>query len=418
MQLGIGMPIGYQADAVAMGDPATHRLNDTFSTNRAAGAVHNTDPEPGPGGKRGVLDTNGKFSIADGALVGASGAVGNFDPVLVYQNPVDRVVGQCLFVTITVSAGRVQIGAVNAATLSTASLSGLRRGSFDLNGTALAVAPASSGSIAVGNVVLSTTYEICIVFRAAGAWYFIKGGAFTNWTLIWFDSVATDKTLYLYIANLGTTTAFTVSEIAAPLERFAPDPIASDGFSSWGSTDGAGHAEGIAGGRGSGGAGLSWTAAVGTWGASGGVAAATALSGGIAIATISATANILVRIRVTWVSGKAGLVLRRGGTTNYIYVVHTGTHIQVYKRILNSETSLFDGATTYVANAELMVSIEGSALRVAYNGLLVTTQTISESQVASSPLVGVYTTSTDNTFDSLIVYGRGTNGEHVALDTL
>lgn len=51
-------------------------LYDKFTTDRAAGAVHNTQAEP-VGGARIVVDTNSKISIANGVATFATGAASN-----------------------------------------------------------------------------------------------------------------------------------------------------------------------------------------------------------------------------------------------------------------------------------------------------------------------------------------------------
>lgn len=419
MQIAIGMPTGYPSASARAGGIFDALLNDTFTTNRSAGALSGTAPEPGPGGERGVIDTNSKLSSSGGQLVGVTGGAGNFDPALIYQRPIARSPGQCLLTTVNVSANRVQFGGTAAATLTTAALTSGRRGSFDLNGTTLAVAPGSSGSVTVGVAVLSTTYQLCISFRASGAWYFIKGGAFTNWTLLWIDTAAFNSTMYPYIASLGTTTAFVADEIVAPAKRFAPAPLASDGFSAWGATDGLGHPEGVVGGLGSGGSGLAWQSAIGAWDALDGLVICNT-SGGVAAATIdTGVTDAIVTAKVTRSGGVAGALVAYVDSNNLIRAVHNGTNALLVKRVGGSDTNVISAAATYVAGADIRVIREGTAYRLFYNNAAVgSVQTISDAVFNGVTVQGLYSSDDNNSFDDFRVYARGAAGEYADIDDL
>lgn len=399
-------------------------LHDDFSLARAAGTLNGTEADRGPG-FRIPLDTNGKMSVAGGKLVFATGAVGNFDPALVYRGLFSRLPGRILRSRVMLSAGRLQVGwlhKTNWLTDDSFTASGEvlnnRRGSLDFNAGVLAVAPAASGSITVGAYSTGVEYQICVIMRLFGTQYFIKGGAFTEWTLLAVDSSSTNPTAAPFIGQLGTTTVATVSELFLKNTLWLAPPLLSDGFAQLGVSDGAGHAEGVAGTLGNGGANKVWTDRVGTFNVSGGLAVAATLSSGVAISTVSTVADVVVKVNVFWVAGKAGLALRVGGSTHRIYVVHTGTHIQAWKRISGSETSLLDQATTYVAGAELCIIASATTFLIFYNNALITTLEIADSQVQSSVHHGLYTDDLSNNFDNFVAYARGTNSEYAVLDYL
>lgn len=401
---GQGGAVGHQADFAA---PPYYLIRDAFTSDVAGGALDGTAAEPGPG-VRDVVDTNSKLSASSGVLSFATGGVTSGDPSIQWT-PQPRRRGRMMLATVNITTSTLAVGwdenVGSTITDAFRFLASVPRIDVRDNTTA----------IAVGTFATATNYQVAIILRSAGSFFLIKGGAFTNWTLLYIVATENAALMYPTVAAEGATTVGTADNVSVPAKLWLPSPLVSDGFSAWGESDGLGHAEGVAGGIGSGGGGAEWTAALGTWGAAAGKAAATALSGGIALATASTAVDVVASVKVTRTAGKAGLILRRGGTTNYVYVVVTGTHVQVYKRISNTETNLQDIATTNVDGAALTVITAGTAFRVYYNNLFVVSVTIADAGVQASPLVGLYTTDTANTFDDFTAYARGTDGEYDAI---
>lgn len=389
------------------GDPPYYLLNDTFTTNRAAGAVNGTDAEPGPG-RRFAEDTGNKLSLASGSVSFATGGV-NGDPRLIY-NPVDRRPGLVLIgATLHTTQGANWGFAPGPGSLVS---EGLR-----VNGTSLSVR-ANSISLAVGTIATSTVYQLAVVLRTGGALHFIKGGSFTNWTLVWISSIATAAALRPAIEAIGTSSVLTSSHIRIAPERWLPAPLASDGFSVWGTSDGLGHAEGVAGGLGVGGNGLAWTQNVGTWQAASGVASASALSGGVAIATVNTSkADVIATANITRAGSSAGVVVRYVDDNNFVVAQHDGTNAQLVKRVAGVNTVLISAVATYVAGAEVRLICQGQAFRLYYNGAFIgSEQTIADAGLQSGTRQGLRTTDTGNTFDDFVVRARGSGGEYAALD--
>lgn len=395
--------------------PPYYLLNDTFTTARSAGAVNGTRAEPGPG-VRTVLDTNSKLSLSGGALTLVTGAAGNFDPTIIYTG-LTRAVGRVLVAQMTVTANRAQLGWLGNNTATTASITNARAAAFDQNTTTLNVISNSGVGIAVATVVLSTSYQFAVVARAAGAFYFIKGGAFTNWTLLYVHTTNSQGILYPFFCNIGTTTAFTADYMRVPAALWAPTPLASDGFSAWGTTDGLGHAEGVAGGLGAGGSGLAWTQNVGTWSVSAGAAVAS-LTGGRAIATVDCgKADVIVTAKLTGGANSAAILARYVTESDYVELRHTGSNVQLVKVVGTVNTTLVNSAVTFVAGAEIRLICEGQKFRAYYNNALVgTEQTIADASLASGTRVGLRSANAGNTFDDFVVRARGTGGEYSALD--
>jgi len=390
--------------------PPYYLVNDTFTTGRAAGAVNGTDAEPGPG-RRTVVDTNSKLSLSGGNAVFATGGVGNGDPSIRYAGQ-NRVGGRLL------TAELIYDSAVGfSAGFDTDTSGGLNAANLNASSTNLR-AMADGVSVVVGAIVLGATYKLCVVLRESGAYYFVKGGTFTNWTLVWINGGNITSIVYPALAANSASNNWRGTYIRVPSARWLPTPLLSDGFSAWGTSDGLGHAEGIAGGLGSGGGGLAWTQAVGSWGASGGVASASALSGGVAMALVdTGKADVIATAKVTRNAGNAGVVVRYVDANNLVGARHTGTNAQLFKIVAGVSTTVVDAAATYVAGAEIRVICEGTAFRLFYNDAAVgSVATIGDAALQAGTKQGLRTTDTANTFDNFVVRARGTGGEYAALD--
>lgn len=407
MQIAIGNPIGYQSNAGKAAGVFDYLLNDTFATDRATGAVNGTPAEPGPG-KRTATDGNSKLSLSGGAAVIATGGVGAGDPGL-YYGPVTRAVGLIVTAQVTPSANNAQAGWET-------NTSGSIGHGWRFAGSNTLQAFVNGSPLTVG-VWAANAQNMAIAARASGCYYFLKpnGG---NWTLYWISTAGSQTPLLPAVIAESSAGVISCDYIRVYAKRWLPAPLASDGFSIWGTTDGQGHAEGVAGGVGAGGLGELWTANVGTWGASGGAAAASALSGSLGIATVdTGVASVIVTAKVTRSGGNAGIILRYADASNYVYAIHDGTNAKLIKRVAGSETTLVNTAATYAAGAELRVVCDGTSFRLFYNGAAIgSAQTINDAGLASGTKQGFYTSNTGNTFDDFTVYARGAGGEYAVLD--
>lgn len=231
-------------------------LYDAFATARAAGAVNGTvseSPFPTGGGVvRTVTDTESKLSIAGGVLTFAGGkaspAVG--DPGIWYPAQT-RTAGKVLLAKI-IPAVIDQYGPyigwdTNQSGTPGADALGMTVGGVLYNYTGGATGAALGFYTTAG-------IQTAIVLRAAGAFFLVKDVS-NLWLLLFATSVNTSSSLYPYLSIYNAV--FTADNIRIPVATWLPTPLASDGFSLAGSTDGLGHAEQ------NGGAGLTWTGA--TW---------------------------------------------------------------------------------------------------------------------------------------------------------
>lgn len=397
--------------------PPYYLLNDTFTSDRAAGAVNGTNAEPGPG-RRSVTDGNSKMSLSGGQLVVVTGGVGQANPQLLLT-PVSRTPGRLVVAQVGGITETFAVG-FDAATASPVT-SGAAVFGIRFAGSSRTLQIYSSAlPLSVGNWATATTYQIAVVARETAASYFIKGGAFTNWTLLWTGALGAfgaAPLLYPAFVPDAATAVYVADYIRVPSALWLPTPLLSDGFSAWGTSDGLGHAEGVAGGLGSGGSGLTYTV-TGTWGAAGGVASASALSSGSAIAYAeTGKADALVSVAFTRAGGDGGLLLRFADSNNFMSCRHDGTNVVLIKKVAGSNTTVRTTAATYVAGAALTAALEGTKVRIYYNNALVGAEdTIADAALVAATKHGLYTTNTGNTFDNLVCYARGSGGEYAALD--
>ena len=235
-------------------------LNDTFTIERAPGAVGGTAAEPGPG-VRTVVDTNNKLSMVSGQASFATGGLTNGDPRLTWD-ATDRKPGRLLVIQQQGSSGASTWVGWHQTPNNFPQQAALR-----YSPTTTLIYYDGASLITVGTYVVGTTYQVAIPLRAAGGFCFVKGGIYTNWTLIYGGVGNAATPMYPNISS-SAAGVMTVDYIRVPAALWLPTPLISDGFS--GSTsDGLGHAEGVAGGLGAGGSGVAWTGA--TWAVSGGV---------------------------------------------------------------------------------------------------------------------------------------------------
>ncbi len=247
---------GFETDLTSWSSARTYDLQDQFTTALAAGAVNGTIAEP-TGGTRTVTDTESKLSIASAALTFAGGKATPAwgDPGLWYSS-VTRTAGKTLLGQInvsTVGGNGLQFGFPSNTT------GGNARSGIRLASTNIALVEGGSFITNIGTYSTATQYNLAVVLRSTGAYLFIKGGSFSNWTLLWVGAV--DSTSTLYPAVFNNNIIFTADNIAIPTTLYTPVPLVSDGFSA-STTDGSGNAEN------NGTTGTSWTGS--TWTVSGG----------------------------------------------------------------------------------------------------------------------------------------------------
>jgi lysophospholipase L1-like esterase len=268
------------------------------------------------------------------------------------------------------------------------------------------------------NFGTGTQYLMNILHRTTGCFYMMKGGIYTNWTLVDHRQTGTTSTLYPVISE--TNGNYTADFIRIPITRYLPVPLASDGFATaFGTTDGKGTLEGVNDSTGKGGNGVAWTARMGSDTVVSAVALAKSLTSGISIATVPcATQDVMVQAGFTrgTGTGPTGIVYRYADTSNFAvsYLDSTSGACKTYKRVLGVYTLVDSTSVTYSAGAGLRVVCNGTSFAISYNYAAVKTVTMSEAILGSA--VGLYFSNLVDKLDNFSVFARGNGNEYSYLD--
>lgn len=231
-------------------------LRDEFTTNLAAGSVNGTAAEPGPG-TRVVVDSENKLSIAGGLLTFAGGPVTpTYGNPAIWYPAITRASGIVLLGELNIASGSNMVFGLDVDTVGIINGNGII-----FAGTVLKLYENTTFGPIVGSFATATDYKVAMVQRGTGIFYFIKGGVFTSWTLLWVSVLNNTATLYPSVNNYDMV--FTADFTRTPSQLWLPVPLLSDSFNrangALGNTDGAGHAEANGGG------GLTWQFVSGIW---------------------------------------------------------------------------------------------------------------------------------------------------------
>ena len=400
--MGIGLGIG--RGHAPKSEPTLWLLQDEFATDLAAGSVNGTAAEPGPG-TRTVVDTGNRLSISSGSAVIYPNSAWN-NEILHYSN------------VSSVSAGRLLISKIK--------VDSVHEGRMSFGDDLLSHGFLWSGlrtwtpGTTIGGQPVNGAWQIyALIARPAGLFFLVKT---SSWRLLWIRTHTAPSNLSVHIE--AASTSVSVDYVRVPAALWLPTPLASDGFgSAFGTTDGLGHAEGIAGGIGAGGSGVSWSNAGNTWSTSGGKAINTAPSGlaqQISVASLGVADVFAGVAMVRALSQQVGLALNVDNASspqNGVLVYSDGAgNIKVDKIVSGVQSNVATTAFTYSAGARLIVVKNGSEYRVYYNNALVTAQIISDASIISNTLHGLFSTDASNTLDDFTCYATGTGGEYAELD--
>lgn len=454
-------------------DPEKYLLRDDFSDTLAAGSVNGTLAVPGPGGARVVTDTENKLSLSGGNCVFASGKASPAwgDPAIWYAGIV-RAVGRLLITKINVSAFNTN---------------GMMIG-FDSNqsggqGDVHTLWSLSAGSLAIynnavltviGTISASTPYKLAFGLRAVGCFYLIKGGAFTNYKLLYVAPTANTTPLYPALANADHV--LTTDFIRVPVTLWLPTPLASDGMTSATLTDGAGHAETT--GIGSGGANVPWATAA-TWSVAGGVALNTPVlgaelnSGALVVGTwysitatqanyfyagcaigdhfrataataldannkvkafttaelfrplnTSFTADVVAQVKAVAMTARthSGMAIRLNDPTtptSGILAFFDKGSVTVVEFSGATWTQLFTAVKAFTANDSLQLIADGANVRLIHltsAGVATLIGSTAVATITTGGYCGLFSTDVGNTLDNLVIYPRGAGNEYAILD--
>lgn len=180
----------------------TFLLRDDFLTDEAAPLASPRTAEPGPGTGT-TVDTEDKLTISSSRLNFAPKASpSEGDPAIVYGE-LARAAGRAFVaqLTPTQTDQTQQMGwaTSDGGTITAASFHLNNNGTFRIFGGGI-----TSGSVP-GDAYSATAYDMAVVLRSAGGFFLVRGGAFTEWTLLYVDTVQSTASLHPAINTTGAT---------------------------------------------------------------------------------------------------------------------------------------------------------------------------------------------------------------------
>jgi hypothetical protein len=145
------------------------------------------------------------------------------------------------------------------------------------------------------------------------------------------------------------------------------------------------------------------------------------------IATVSlGTANAINGVvAVRTLGGRIGEISRVDSATtpaNFLLAIIcdplAAATAKLFKCVAGTYTELITAAVTYSATARLVISCDGTAVRLYYaNALVGTQQTVSDAGIVSNVIRGLFSTDPGNNHNDYLVMARGNGGEYAFLDT-
>lgn len=197
-------------------------LRDDFTTAQAAPLSSPRNAEPGPGTLT-LVQVDGEFSISSNKLNFPVQATPAYPDQGFYSDGLSRLAGRSIVCTVRLSTVHEVFPATWATsqTLSFGGFANVEAGVYTNTSSLYAVAKVSTGYAVSDALTIATDYKFAIVLRSVGAFIFIKGGAFAEWTLLSVSAEGATGTLYPAFENsraVGTLDTFRVIDLASPYD--------------------------------------------------------------------------------------------------------------------------------------------------------------------------------------------------------
>ena len=332
-------------------------LRDEFNTALSAGSVNNTTSEPS-GHTRTVIDTENKLSIADGKLTFSGGKALN-DPGMKYPGITTQQGTVLLSCLSTFTSGITYIGLNN---------------DNEIDKT-IGITPNAGKwfSVEFGDdlPLTITSFPSClaVTFSQLGHMWFGKDGESAYWKLGRVDK-RTLLAATVYPVFGGHSLVGTFDFLRIPTTLWLPTPLASDGFGTAGVTDGLGHAEGVAGGIGSGGGGLAWQSGGTTWSVSGGKAVNTPTVGDTSL--WDAGADTFESGTYGWIKYGNNTVENDNGKLKITYVDNKNGAYNALKALYSDLSQDLTIGQWYMFTADMMTAQaeQGDAVYISHSGTI------------------------------------------------
>jgi len=156
---------------------------------------------------------------------------------------------------------------------------------------------------------------------------------------------------------------------------------------------------------------------IGTWGVAAGVRSCSALSGGLGFSYLPcSSSNIIIEAVCTRSAGVTGLVARYADASNYLISYLDGANAKLDRVVAGVTTNLISAAVVYGATKVLSLHLDGTSARLFYGNAAV--GSVATTPAAGSLNHGLYTTDVNATFDNLVIWARGNEGQYNDMELL
>ncbi len=185
----------------------THLLRDDFATAVAAGFSSPRTAEPSPGKLARSADTANRVSVDAGDLLWSGGtAVSYADPAYYYTddagNGITRAHGYTAILAL-INSDVIKYGFATSTTVANAN-----QFSFLLNAAGSTSYARQGTNITIGSWAAATAYLLAATLRANGLELRIKGGAYSEWSLLFVDTSGFNNSpVWVALSSAGTPTA-------------------------------------------------------------------------------------------------------------------------------------------------------------------------------------------------------------------
>jgi hypothetical protein len=393
----------------------SYLLRDEFSDVKAAGAVNGTPAVPGPGTRTEGGDAIN--SISNGEYVWAQWTT--VRNTLAYADVAILLsVGRCLLWRAKVTGGsQYHVGFDASLTPQVDSEVAMSAGGLMMRMQGLnvtlrflinALFDINIGIVHPNN---NNYQQFAIVIGANRGYLITKWDTDTQWLLRIIRDGTIAATAFVYWSNNRLTTADSdggLKSIRVPQSLYIPTPLA---YAAFGGANGPlGNTDAI-GPDGQGSPVLAWVDQVGTWAIVTNKATASALAGGLAIATVpTASADAHIRIALTRAGGSVGGVARYQDSSNYLRFSHDGTNALCGQVVAGAPTTLRTGVAAFVADALIYLIVSGTTGWLFYNNVAIGASFTVPASTQKNH--GLYTTDVTNTMDAFEAFPNGAGGEH------
>jgi hypothetical protein len=186
----------------------SYTMKATFAIDASAPL---TTPYTEGTGSLTLVQTDGQFSKSSGRLNFPAQASAAWGDQGFYSAAVTRAAGRVFAGKFQSSAAAVGLGFATAQNVNITNVVH----SLYLGGSNLIRPLDPAVNLTVGSYAFSTDYQFAIVLRTDGAALYIKGGVYTDWTLLWIDNGQTTATLYATFFNFSG--AGSIDYVGTPL---------------------------------------------------------------------------------------------------------------------------------------------------------------------------------------------------------